>query len=417
MVSNMANTLIGSEIIKLAGEVNQMIAQGNKVFNFTIGDFDPNIFPIPAKLKAEIVNAYHNNETNYPPANGILPLRKAIAKYHKSYQNLDLADNDILVSGGARPLIYATYLALLNPGDKVLYPVPSWNNNHYCHLTSTKGIEIFTTAENNFMPTASELEPYLQEVSLVALCSPLNPTGTTFKAEELSAICQLILAENQRRGPNAKPLYLMYDQIYWQLTYGETEHIDPVTIHPEMKAYTIFIDGISKVFAATGVRVGWAFGPTEVIDKMKALLSHIGAWSPKAEQVATAAFLNDHEAIDGYLAPFKATIHDILDGFYTGFQDLKNKGYSVDAIAPQAAIYLTVKLSLVGKIMPDGNTITQVRAATDYILKSAKIALVPFHAFGDGDDSEWYRLSIGTATLETVEASLQALEKALSELR
>jgi aspartate aminotransferase len=209
----------------------------------------------------------------------------------------------------------------------------------------------------------------------------------------------------------------MYDQIYWQLTYGETEHVDPVTLHPEMKAYTIFIDGISKVFAATGVRVGWSFGPTEVIDKMKALLSHIGAWSPKAEQVATAAFLNDHDAIEGYLAPFKATIHDILDGFYQGFQNLKLKGYSVDAIAPQAAIYLTVKLSLVGKILPDGNAISEVRMATDYILKSAKIALVPFHAFGDGDDSEWYRLSIGTATLETVEASLQALEVALSELK
>src|SRR5207342_570331 len=97
-----------------------------------------------------------------------------------------------------------------------------------------------------------------------------------------------------------KKLYLMYDQMYWHLTYGNIRHYDPVSLRPAMKEYTIYIDAISKVFAATGVRVGWAFGPVSVIDKMKALLTHIGAWSPMAEQKATAQFLPQSKEIDEY---------------------------------------------------------------------------------------------------------------------
>jgi hypothetical protein len=107
-----------------------------------------------------------------------------------------------------------------------------------------------------------------------------------------------ILEENKRRGPDQKPLYLMYDQIYWMLTYGNTLHYNPVSLRPEMKDYTIFIDGLSKAFAATGLRVGWTFGPKRVIDKMKSVLGHIGAWAPKAEQVAVANYLKNNDDIE-----------------------------------------------------------------------------------------------------------------------
>ena len=118
------------------------------------------------------------------------------------------------------------------------------------------------------MPTAADIKPYIQEATLVALCSPQNPTGTIFSKEGLEEICDMILAENVRRGPDAKPVYLMYDQIYWALTYDGTHHVNPVIMRPEMRNYTICIDGISKSFAATGVRVGWAFGPDKIINKM-----------------------------------------------------------------------------------------------------------------------------------------------------
>ena len=166
----------------------------------TIGDFDPAIFPIPKELKEEIIAAYQNNETNYPPANGILELRTAVANYLEKNAGLKYDASQILISGGARPLIYAIYQTILDPEDTVLFPVPSWNNNHYCHLTGVKQIMIEATAENNFMPTAADIEPHIGHTNLIALCSPLNPTGTVFTEEGLAEICALVLEENKRRG-------------------------------------------------------------------------------------------------------------------------------------------------------------------------------------------------------------------------
>lgn len=415
-VSVMAENLVGSEIIKLAGEVKAKIAQGEKIYNLTIGDFNPSLFPIPTALKNEIVEAYMNNETNYPPANGVEELRVQVADFLKTRQGLDYSPNSILTSGGARPLIYALYQTVIDKNDTVLFPVPSWNNNHYSHLSGAKQQLIETKPENDFMPTAAELKPYIKEAKMLALCSPLNPTGTTFTKEGLAEICQLVLEENQRRGVNEKPLYLLFDQIYWVLTYGETRHYDPVSLYPEMRDYTIYIDGISKAFAATGLRVGWAFGPQKIMDKMKAILSHVGAWSPKAEQVATANFLANKADVDEYLHTFKKNIHKRLDAFYIGMTKLKAKGYHVDAIPPQAAIYLTVKFDLVGKTTANGHVLENIADVTAYLLNKAQIAIVPFYAFGTSTSSPWYRLSVGTADYNEIDDMFDLIEEALAEL-
>ena len=194
----------------------------------------------------------------------------------------------------------------------------------------------------------------------------------------MEAICDLILEENAKRGDGEKKCYLMFDQMYWTLTYGDTVHYNPLALRSAMKAYTIFIDGISKVFAATGVRVGWALGPSTVIAKMKAILSHVGAWAPMAEQKAVAKYLLQKENIQRYLQQFKAEIELRLINIHDGFKSLQQKGYSVDAIAPQAAIYLTIKLDLKGKITPEGNILETQSDVTSYILAEAKLAVVPF---------------------------------------
>jgi aspartate aminotransferase len=416
-VSKMAEKLIGSEIIKLAGEINQKIKAGARIYNFTIGDFDPAVFPIPAELNDGIQQAYAAGHTNYPAANGVVELRNAVSTFMNKYGGLDYAPDDYLIAGGARPLIYAIYQTLLDPGDKVVYAVPSWNNNHYCHLTAAEGIELQVGPDENFMPTAAQIEPYIKEATLVAVCSPLNPTGTVFGEHELAAICDLILAENKRRGPDRKPVYLMYDQIYWMLTYGHTRHFDPVSLRPEMRHYTIFVDGLSKAFAATGVRVGWSSGPRVVIDKMKSILGHVGAWAPKAEQMAVAEFLNNSVAVDAFLQQFKSDVFERLQGFYEGFTRLKAAGYPVDCIAPQAAIYLTIQLNLKGFTTPQGQQLNSTRDITAYVLEAAGLAVVPFYAFGASNDSSWYRLSVGTCRPEEVALALAALESALLMLK
>lgn len=414
--SEMAEGLVGSEIIKLAGEINTKIRNGETIYNFTIGDFDPKIFPIPAELKAAILQAYENDHTNYPAGDGMLELRNAVASYIQRYQGLNYANNEILIAGGARPIIYTIYKVLLDSGDGVIYPTPSWNNNHYCHLMGAKQFCIESTAENNFMPTAAEIAPFVKDAHLLALCSPLNPTGTTFTKGALSEICELVLAENKRRGADKKPLYVMYDQIYSLLTFDDITHVDPVSLYPEMRNYTIFVDGISKAFAATGVRVGWTFGPERIVGKMKSVLGHIGAWAPKAEQVATAEYMVQNDAIDSFIVDFKQEIKARLQGFYDGMQTLKQAGYAVDAIPPQAAIYLTIKLDLVGKTTASGHVLNAIEDVAAYVLNEAKVAIVPFYAFGSPRTSPWFRLSVGTTTQQDVKDAIASLRRALEKL-
>lgn len=417
-VSKMAQNLIGSEIIKVAGEVNSMIARGEQICNLTIGDFDPSIYPIPEELKDGITKAYNEGHTNYPPANGVAELRKAVTQFTEDKLGLKYPENDILVAGGSRPLIYATYLALVDPGDKVVFPTPSWNNNHYCHLSGATPVMVETNPENNFMPTAADVAPHLKGATMLALCSPLNPTGTMFSKKDLQEICDLVVEENKSRGADEKPLYILYDQIYWMLTFGtEHQHFDPVNLRPELRDYVIYIDGISKSFAATGVRVGYAYGPAVVMDKMKAILGHVGAWAPKAEQIATARYLQQQDQVHSFMHELKHRIQRSLDVLYKGFKALKEDGFAVDAIEPMGAIYLSVKIDLSGKTTPNGDILQTSKDITYFILSEAKLAVVPFSAFGSAADLNWFRLSVGGASLEEIENSLGRLRAALEKLK
>ena len=415
-LSQLAETLIGSEIVKLGADIKEKIKQGDKIYNFTIGDFDSSIFPIPAELQNEIITAFNNYLTTYPPAEGIIELREEVAKFLLQKESLEYQTNEILIAAGGRPLIYTAYRAIVDKGEKVIYPVPSWNNNHYVHFTEGQHVIIETKKENNFMPTAEEIKPHIKGASLIALCSPLNPTGTTFKKEDLENICELIIEENQQRGAGEKKLYLLYDQIYWTLTYGDIQHYNPVSLRPAMKEYTIFIDGISKAFAATGVRVGWSMGPANLIAKMKAINSHVGAWSPMAEQHATANYLKQKAAIDKYFVHFKNEIAERLNRIYKGLMELKSCGFPVDAIAPQAAIYLTIQIDLTGKTSASGKRLQKQTDVTAYLLEEAKLAVVPFSAFGASADSSWYRLSVGTCKKEEINQMLEKLKGALERL-
>lgn len=415
-LSQLAETLIGSEIVKLGGEIKERIRQGAHVYNFTVGDFDPAVFPIPIELQQQIEKAFQEKHTNYPMAEGNLDLRQALQKFIRHYQGLDYDVSEILVASGGRPLIYTIFRTICDPGDKIVYAVPSWNNNHYTHFVEGEHIVLEASAANNFMPTAAELKPYLRGATLLALCSPQNPTGTTFRKEELQAICDLVLEENASRGADEKKLYVMFDQMYWHLTYGDIQHHDPVSLRPEMKSYTIFVDAISKVFSATGLRVGWGLGPAPVIAKMKSILTHMGAWAPMAEQKGLAGFLEDHHAIDRYLQHFKSEIEHRLTRIHDGLIDLKNEGFPLDAIAPEAAIYLTVKVDLKGWKKENGDALTDQADVTHFLLNEASLALVPFYAFGSDRQSPWYRLSVGTCKKEEIDEMLEKLRQALSRL-
>ncbi len=415
--SHLAETLIASEIVRLGNLIKEKIKAGEHIYNYTIGDFDASLFPIPTALKNEIIQAYEEGYTTYPAPDGELELRKAIAYFIEKNEGLSFTSNEILVSNGGRPLIYAIYRCIVDKGDKVIYPVPSWNNNHYTHFTEGEHVLIQATKENNFMPTAEQIAPHIKGAALLALCSPLNPTGTVFGKRELEEICDLVIAENESRPEGSKKLFVLYDQIYWTLTFGDTVHYNPVSLRPKMKEYTVFVDGISKSFAATGVRVGWSLGPQELMAKMRAVNSHVGSWAPMAEQRAVAKFLLNDTAVSDYFQHFKEEVVYRLQNLYEGFLQLKKEGFSVDAISPQAAIYLTVQINLVGKTTAEGKKITQQSEVTEYILNEAKLAMVPFGSFGAEKESSWYRISVGCCKKEDIENVINNLRVALGKLQ
>lgn len=415
-LSKLAEEITTSPILTIAAEINARIKQGEKIFNLTVGDFDPQYFPIPERLTSLIIDAYKAHQTNYPGAFGLSELRLAIAEMISTFCNIDLKPDELLIASGSRPLIYSLYKTVVNPGEKVLFPVPSWNNDYYCQLLNAEAVIIDTTAKNNFFPSASDLEPYVQDAAMIALCSPQNPTGTLMSKQQLTEICELVVNENKRRSPGQKPLYIMFDQVYWLLTFSDSGFFHALNVCPEIRDYAIFIDGLSKGFAGTGVRVGWANGPLHVIAKMRALVAHIGAWAPKPEQVAVAQFLGNLKDVNQFLQQFRFQLQSRLQDVYQGFMDLKSKGYDVDAIAPQAAIYLSLRINLIGKKTAEGKLLNTHEDVHQYLLNQAGIGILPFSWFGANNQAEWYRISVGSCSEQQIDEMLKQFESALSAL-
>lgn len=411
-VGTMARGLVGSEILRISAEIRELVARGKQVCNLTVGDFSPREFPIPAVLGDSIASALKAGETNYPPSDGVLALRQAVLGFYERSLGLRYPLESVLIAGGARPVIYALFRSVVDAGDTVVYPVPSWNNNHYAYMVGARPVEVVMDPAHGFMPTVEQLAPHLSEARLLCLCSPLNPTGTMISPESLRDIGQRVVEENrEREARGRKPLVVMYDQIYWTLTFGRARHVTPLELVPELAPYTVFVDGISKAFASTGLRVGWTLGPPSIISRMKDVLGHVGAWAPKAEQVAVARFLDDAPAMGGFLETMRRRVDERLGALHQGFTAMRGAGLPVHSIAPQGAIYLSARFDLIGRAGLRTNE--DIRKL---LLDEAGLALVPFQAFGLREDTGWFRLSVGAVSLEEIRAALPRVEAVLREV-
>jgi aspartate aminotransferase len=411
-----AASLKGSEILRIAAEIRSRVLAGEQVCNLTVGDFDPRQFPVPKLLEDGTVEALRARETNYPPGIGMPVLREAVQRFYEGELGLSYPLDGILVTSGSRPGVYGAYRTLVGEGDRVIYGAPSWNNDYYCHMVGAVPVPVECGAGEDFLPTRAALEPHVRGARMIALNSPLNPCGTAFSAESLGAICDLVLEENARRGPEEGPLYVMYDHVYWQLTFGEVVHVDPVSLRSEMAPYTVLIDGISKAFAATGMRVGWVMGPPPMITVMNNILSHVGTWAPRAEQVATARLLDDRDAIRTYRDALIDGIRQRLDLLHGGIQSMRQAGHPVDAVEPMGAIYLSARFNLRGRVARDGTRLTSATDVRQWLLREAGMAVVPFDAFGSSLDEGWYRLSAGAVSVAEIEAALSRFKVGLESL-
>ena len=407
-LSSLAQGLIGSEVLKIASEVRALTASGRAVANLTVGDFAPSEFRIPRLLESLIAENLANGQTNYPPSDGTLELRKSVVELFRDELGMTYPLESTLIAGGSRPVIYAAYAAVVDRGDKVIYPTPSWNNNHYTYLTGGVPVELVVGAETNFMPTADMIRPHVRDARLIAVCTPLNPTGTVMARGEVEAIARLVVEENERRAEaGERALFLLWDQVYWMLTFGDNKHYAPPQVVPESAAYTIFVDGISKAFAATGLRVGWTVAPPAVTARMRDIIGHMGAWAPKAEQLAVASFLRQKDEIVAFHDAMIRELRLRLDALYDGFMAMRRDGLPVNAIAPQGAIYLSAQFDLVDRF----GTNEEIRK---FLLEKAGFAVVPFQAFGLKREDGWFRLSAGAVSLRDIEEGLQRVREALS---
>lgn len=382
-MNKVLTNITGSEIIKISQKIKQA---SHPVFNLSIGDFDPKINSIPDLLKKYIKEEYDNDSTNYPMAQGELLLREAISK------NSLYRPDEILVGAGARPLIYTLFKSIVDPGDYVVYPVPSWNNNHYSFLQSAKSIEIECTPENDFFPTSDDIANVLNKhVSLICLCSPQNPTGKLIDPQTLKEICELIVNENKIREnyEDLKPLYLFFDQIYSGL--AALTFIDPLELCPDIRPYLLSINGVSKSICATGLRVGWMMGPSNLISKMTSVFSHIGAWAPKPEQLAVAKYLHTQEMFEFVDAKIYK-YGEIMEEFIGFLRKLKKLNYKVDFKEPDAGIYLSLYLGY-------HDNFETLDEYVDFLIENG-LGIVPFEYFGSKSNKGWFRISIGTVKEE-----------------
>lgn len=415
-LSKLSQTLRGSAILGIAGEVRALVKEGRQILDLTVGDFSSKQFRIPRELEDGIVDALRAGESTYPPPIGMDALRAAVREFYQRRLGLDYPIESFLMCAGARPAIYATYRALVDPGDRVVFGVPSWNNDYYCEMMGAEAVVLECDARTNFHPTAELLRPHVRGARMIALNSPLNPTGTLMSADQLGAICDLVLEENARRGAGERPLYVMYDQVYWMLTSGGATHVDPVSLRPAIMPFVVYVDAISKAFASTGLRVGWAVAPPEIIRPMSAILTHVGAWAPRPEQVASAKLLSDHAAVDAYIDNMRRETGKRLDAVYEGLSAMQRDGLPVECVRPEGAIYVSARFALHGMRTPDGTTIESDEDARRYLLNTVGLAAIPFNAFGSQTDAGWFRLSIGVVSVEQIQAVLPRLRQTIEAL-
>ncbi len=416
-LSDNVRGLKGSEILKIAAAVREMIAQGKQVCNLTVGDFNPKFFPIPAALREGIARALAGGETNYPPSDGVLALRKSVAEYAAREFSVRYPVEGVLIAAGARPILYGTYRCVLNPGDKVVYGLPSWNNNHYSWIAQANAIEVVTQARHGFQPTLDDFRPHLHDANLFCLCTPSNPTGTVMEPEVLRELMLGVVEENERRARAGKRLlFVLHDQVYASLVFGEARHVHPCALVPQSAPYVISLDAISKSLAGTGVRVGWVLAAPAVVARMRDFLGHVGAWAPRAEQVAVADFLGNPQALSAFRREMDTKVQVLLNALYGGFMKMKQSGLPVDCVQPQGAIYLSLQLNLIGKSF-EGRKIASNADIGQLLLERAGMAVVPFQAFGLREESGWFRLSVGAVSPADIETCLPRVKSLLEAVR
>jgi aspartate aminotransferase len=380
MLSGRARKIKPSPTLAIDAKAKAMKAKGGDIVNFGVGEPD---FDTPDNIKEAAVKAIRDGFTKYTAVGGVDPLKDAIIEKFAKDNNLHYTREEIIVSCGAKHSLYNIAQALYSAGDEVLIPSPYWvSYPDQVLLNDATPVFIKTYEADSFMVKPETLASHItKKTKALILNSPSNPTGLTYDRKTLERIAEIVLTHN---------LFLISDEIYEKLTYDGFAHTSIAALDAAMKAKTIVVNGLSKSYAMTGWRIGFAAGPAEVIKAMTNIQS---------QSTSNPTSIAQKAAIEALTGP-QDFIHTMRAEFDKRRKFLVNELNAIEGInclTPTGAFYAFPNTSaLYGKSADD----TRISSSSDlalYLLEQAKVALVPGGAFGDDNH---IRLSYATSVDE-----------------
>jgi len=377
ILSRKAEQISASITLEITALARKMKAEGVDVIGFGVGEPD---FDTPKYIQDAAVDAINKGYTRYTPTSGIMELKKAIIDKFQKDNNLSYSADQIIVSTGAKQCLSNTFQAILNPGDEVIVPLPYWVS--YPELIKlADGIPVFANTEesNNFKYTKEELNKIVtNKTKAILINSPNNPTGTVYTEKELKMLSEFA-KEND--------LFIISDEIYEKLIYGESKHISVASLSEDAYNRTIVINGVSKTYAMTGWRLGYAAASNEIIKLMSNIQSHTTSNANSITQHAAVAALNgDTTTIDSMVLEFEKR----RDYMVERINSIKN----LSCVKPDGAFYVMVNITKILNKELNSELIKDSLDFSKYLLEVEKVAVVPGDGFGV---SHFVRLSYATS--------------------
>lgn len=381
-----------------AARVRELKGQGRSILDLTVGEPD---FDTPAHIKQAAIAAIEAGETKYTPVNGTPRLRQAIRGALRRTHGIEYSDAEITVGGGGKQVIFLALMATVDAGDEVLIPAPYWVS-YPDMVRANEGTPVIvpTSAENGYKVTAAQLEASITDrTTWLILNSPGNPSGAIHSEEELSA-----LAEVLRRHPAVS---VLSDEIYSEISFTGTPAPSLAAVAPDLRHRVLVVSGVSKSYAMTGWRLGYAAGDPALVGAINTLQSQTSSCPSSISQAAAAAAL---EGPQDFIAESVPVYRERRDVAVAGLRAIDG----LTPLVPDGAFYLYVDCAgLIGRTTSEGKVLADDQDVTFYLLDQAGVAVIQGSAYGS---SPFFRISFAT-DLGTITAAVEKIAEAVAALR
>jgi aspartate aminotransferase len=385
-----------SPTLAVSAKAAKLKAQGIDIVSFGAGEPD---FDTPVHIKEAAKKALDAGATKYTLVEGTVPLRKAVAKWIGDAHGIAIDPSEVIVSSGAKQSIFNVVHALIDEGDEVIIPTPAWvSYNDIVKMAGGKPVNVPTKAEENFQVRAEDVAKAITpRTRMILVCSPSNPTGAIYDEATLRALAKLAVE---------KDVWLLTDDIYRTLVYGDGKFFQPATISPQARSHTIIIDGVSKAFAMTGWRIGFTVAPKPVVEAMATIQGQSTTHAASMAQAAAQAAL---EGPTDELEKMRQEFDKRRKVMVARLREIAG----VKCVEPKGAFYAFPDLSaFVGRKTPEGTKLETDAQLAEWLIEAAKVAVVPgsaFHAPG------FVRLSYATS-MKNVEEGVRRMAEWLPKL-